>query len=206
MQPYEAILFDFDGVLVDSEPVHYACWLEILQPFGISLEWADYCQRCIGISDRAMISLLCEQANPPLPFDRLWAEYPRKKELVRDRLISSRVLAEPVVDLIRNLRSEYLVGVVTSSGKREVEAVLEAAEVLPLLHTAVYGDDVVRHKPAPDPYLLAVERLGVSRALVIEDSRAGLEAARAAGLDVLHLPLQSELCDRVSRHLEVNRG
>lgn len=190
---------------MDSEPVHYACWLEVLQPFGITLDWDDYCQRCIGISDRAMIALLCEQAAPPLPFDCLWAEYPRKKELVRDRLISGGVLAEAAVDLIRALRDQYLIGVVTSSGKREVETVLEAAGVLSLLHTAVYGEDVVRHKPAPDPYLLALERLRVSRALVIEDSQAGLESARSAGLDVLHLPLQSELCERVSTHLEMNR-
>lgn len=185
---YDAILFDFDGVLVDSEPVHWRCWNEILAPFGASLDWDTYCARCIGVSDREMIVTLCAQFDPPLPFDEIWAQYPRKKDLFRGAMIEAGAVTDDVVGLLRELDSRHLLAVVTSSGQREVEPILELSGILPLLDTAVYGGDVRRLKPAPDPYLLAVERLGVKRALVVEDSDAGLAAGRAAGLDVLHIP------------------
>lgn len=198
---YEAVLFDFDGVLVDSEPVHWLCWNEILAPFGASLDWDRYCANCIGVSDREMISTLCSQFDPPLPFDEIWSQYPRKKELFRERMAKPGTVPAEVVDLVRNLREEYLLAVVTSSGKIEIEPILEFAGILPCFTTAVYGGDVKHLKPAPDPYLLAVQRLGIQRALVVEDSEAGLAAGRAAGLDVLHIPLQSNMCTAVREKL-----
>ena len=74
--PYDAILFDFDGVLVDSEPVHHAVWQEVLAPYSISLSWDEYQRRCIGVSDKEMILELCAIAGRPDEFTRLWNEYP----------------------------------------------------------------------------------------------------------------------------------
>jgi HAD superfamily hydrolase (TIGR01509 family) len=203
LREYEAVLFDFDGVLVDSEPVHYHCWLEILEPLRISLPWEEYCERCIGISDREMAAFLAARADPPVTFERLWAEYPRKKQLWRERMLRDGLVKAEVVRMLSFLRQDYSLGVVTSSGRTEVEPVLEAAGVLPLFGAAVYGGDVQRHKPAPDPYLLALGKLGVSRALVVEDSEAGLQSARAAGLDVLHVPGQDRMCDLLRETLHL---
>jgi HAD superfamily hydrolase (TIGR01509 family) len=202
---YEAILFDFDGVLVDSEPVHWRCWNEILAPFGVFLDWDRYCERCIGVSDRDMIATLCAQFEPPLPFDDVWAQYPRKKELFSGRMIEAGAIGADVIDLVRELRANHLLAVVTSSGRREVEPVLELSGILPHLTTAVYGSDVKRLKPAPDPYLLAIQRLGVHKALVVEDSEAGLAAGRAAGLDVLHILCQEQVCGAVREALGLQR-
>jgi HAD superfamily hydrolase (TIGR01509 family) len=198
-------LFDFDGVLVDSEPVHWCCWNEVLAPFGASLDWERYCAHCIGVSDREMIATLCAQFDPPLPFDEIWAEYPRKKELFRARMLEADTVSSDVVELIRDLRNDHLLGVVTSSGQREVEPILERAGLAPFLGTVIYGGDVKRLKPAPDPYLLAVERLGVRSALVVEDSDAGLAAGRAAGLDVLRIPSPAEMCGLVRKRLALLR-
>jgi len=55
---YEAILFDFDGVLVDSEPVHCQCWQEILKPYGLTLDWKTYCEHGIGAADRLLLARL----------------------------------------------------------------------------------------------------------------------------------------------------
>jgi beta-phosphoglucomutase len=200
---YEAVLFDFDGVLVDSEPVHYACWLEILEPFNISLPWQEYCERCIGISDREMAAFLATRAEPPISFETLWAEYPRKKQITRDRMLREELFKPDTVRLLATLRSHYRLAVVTSSGRTEVEPILESAGVLPLFGAAVYAGDVIRHKPAPDPYLAALDRLGVRRALVIEDSAAGIESARAAGLDVLHVSAQQDVCRLVRDRLQL---
>jgi beta-phosphoglucomutase len=188
-------------VLVDSEPVHYACWLQILEPFQIRLSWDEYSEKCIGVSDREMLQLLVPRADPPITMEQLWAEYPRKKQIARDRMLRDGVFRADVACLLKALRDKYALAVVTSSGRTEVEPILDAAGVLSILGAAVYGGDVARHKPAPDPYLLAMEKLGVTRALVIEDSAAGMESARAAGLDVLHVPVQEHVCSLVRARL-----
>ena len=87
---WDALLFDFDGVLADTEPLHYACWRELLEPYGIQLDWGFYEKQCIGVSDRAMIEHLAGTRTPPVPFDQLWAESDRKREL-----FSARIMAAP---------------------------------------------------------------------------------------------------------------
>ena len=201
MKKPEAIIFDFDGVLVDSEPVHYQCWLEILSGHGVTLDWETYEAHCIGVSDRAMLEMLCRKASGPLEFDKLWSDYPRKKELFRERMMHADAIAGAVRKLIDDLRPAYKLAVVTSSGRREVEPILQNAAILEKLDTVVYGDDVMNLKPAPDPYLLAVERLGVSRAVAIEDSQAGIASARAAGLEVIELRRQGDLVGALSTYL-----
>jgi beta-phosphoglucomutase len=201
LTPYQAIIFDFDGVLVDSEPIHYECWVEILARHGVTLDWETYTTHCIGISDRAMLEMLCRKASGPLDFDKLWQDYPRKKELFRSRMMHADAIDAEVRGLIDSLRPDYKLAVVTSSGKREVEPILTNAGLLNQLDTVIYGDDVKNLKPAPDPYLLAVERLGVSRALAIEDSQAGITSARAAGLDVIELTKQADLVSAVETRL-----
>jgi beta-phosphoglucomutase len=200
-QRFDAVIFDFDGVLVDSEPVHYQCWLEILSGHGVSLDWETYEAHCIGVSDRAMLQMLCQKATGPLDFDRLWSDYPRKKELFRERMIYTDAITVEVRKLIDDLRPKYKLAVVTSSGRREVEPILENARILDKLDTVVYGGDVKNLKPAPDPYLLAVKRLGASRAIAIEDSQAGIASARAAGLQVIELRRQADLVEVVEARL-----
>jgi beta-phosphoglucomutase len=192
--PYEAILFDFDGVLVDSEPVHFTCWQDILAPFHITLDWDYYEANCIGISDRAMLETLCRRKDPPLEVDVLMAEYPAKKALFRDRMLAGEPISAAVRDLVAELAKDFRLGAVTSSGRTEVEPILEASGLLRHFKTVVYGGDVQHLKPAPDPYLLAMRRLGASRGLAVEDSAPGVASARAAGLDVVEVPTQSEMC------------
>jgi beta-phosphoglucomutase len=201
MKQYEAVLFDFDGVLVDSEPIHHQCWQEILQPFGIELDWDTYRDNCIGITDRTMLEFLCSRISPPLDIDLLWPEYPRKKLMFRERMLALDPIKPEVVELIHSLRSDFKVAVVTSSGQTEVEPLLAKAHLLGVLSTVVYGNDVTRHKPFPDPYLLAMERLGVATAFAIEDSQAGLASAAAAGLDLIAVKDQAEMVGQVREFL-----
>jgi beta-phosphoglucomutase len=189
---YEAILFDFDGVLTDSEPVHFECWRDVVGQFGLRLDWDTYSRHGIGTSDRELLALLCRQRDPPFEIERLVAEYPRKKDLFRARMLEGNAFSEDVLRLLAELAG-YRLAVVTSSGQSEVEPILMAAGIYSRFEAAVYGGDVKRLKPAPDPYLLAVERLGARSALVVEDSDAGEASARAAGLDVLRIQRQSQM-------------
>ncbi|MCX6593822.1 MAG: HAD family phosphatase [Acidobacteria bacterium] len=186
MKDYQAVLFDFDGVLVDSEPVHFACWQEILAPYRITLDWDYYEQNCIGVSDRAMIATLVPLANPSVEFDEIYAQYPRKKALFRDRMLAQPAIYEPTMELVRSLDG-YKRAVVTSSGRTEVEPILDKLGLLPHLDATVFGGDVERLKPAPDPYLRAASLLGITRALVVEDSEAGIASGQAAGFDVVRI-------------------
>ncbi len=182
---YDALFFDFDGTLVDSEPLHYACWQEILRPFGIELDWDTYERNCIGVSDRQMVSQLATQAG--VDFDALYAQYPRKKEMLRER-----ILAEPPMSAATRRRLvegfDVPIAVVSSSYQLEVEPVLAQLGLESLFATMVFGDHVANLKPHPEPYLEAARRLGVRRPLVFEDSEAGIASARAAGFEVVHVP------------------
>jgi beta-phosphoglucomutase len=197
---YEAILFDFDGVLADSEPVHFECWQEILRRFDLDLDWKTYCEQGIGISDRKLLAFLSERANPPVDVELLIAEFPRKKDMFRARMLKRQPFSAEVFELLQELRG-YRLAVVTSSGQTEVEPILERAGLRNYFQAIVYGGDVQQHKPAPDPYLLAVERLGVRSALAVEDSNAGEASARAAGLDVLRVGTASEMPAMLRRRL-----
>lgn len=184
---WDAVLFDFDGVLADTEPIHYSCWREILSPFGIQLHWDFYRAQCVGVSDRLMIERLASERTPPIPFDEIWPEYQRKQLMFRARLEADPPFLSETVDLVRDLSSLYKLAVVSSSGRTEVEPPLERAGIRPCFQAFVCGREVANLKPAPDPYLRAAELLGVRRPLVIEDSDAGVASAKAAGFDVLRV-------------------
>lgn len=201
---FDSILFDFDGVLADSEGVHYQCWISILEPLGIPLSWEAYCANCIGITDRAMLEVLARQKNPPHDVEDLWQYYPKKKALFREKAYANPPIPEATRALVRSL-SQYSLAVVSSSGRAEVEPVLERAGIRDCFQTIVTGDDVKNRKPHPEPYLLAAERLNVRRPLVVEDSEPGAAAGLAAGFEVLkiHDPyaLSSALLPRLGHEI-----
>lgn len=185
---FEAIFFDFDGVLVDSEPVHFSVWNEVLAPFGFTLTWDEYAAHCIGVADREMIHALCRIAGKPELFDGIWAEYPRKKAMFRDRIRQSVPMPAHTRQMLLEGLGGYALAVVSSSGRLEVETALETAGVRGAFQTVVTGEDVKKLKPSPEPYLTAASRLGVERALVVEDSDAGIASGTAAGFEVLRIP------------------
>lgn len=201
---YDALLFDFDGVLVDSEPLHYRCWCEVLKPFGLDLDWDTYAKSCIGVADREMIHQFA--ANLGLPFDDLWAQYPRKKELFRSRNVTEVQFYPETLDLIRDLARQYKLAVVSSSARVEIEPVIVRAGIRNCFHAMVCGSEVRRLKPAPDPYLRAAELLDASAPLVIEDSEAGELSGRAAGFDVLRLRDAHELSTALRAKLTSDSG
>lgn len=187
-----ALLFDFDGVLADTEPLHFKCWQEVLQKKGIHLDWNYYQTKCIGISDRQMLQTLGQIGPIVYSIDELMPLYPLKKQLFQDfaaqtRLISQTLLSELTACI------DYKIAIVTSSGRSEIEPILLRENVMSLLTTAVYGNEVKALKPDPEPYRTAMERLGVTRALAFEDSAAGIASARAAGCQVVEVKRPDDL-------------
>jgi beta-phosphoglucomutase len=198
---YDAILFDFDGVLADTEPIHWSCWAETLAPLSIALPWDTYRANCIGVADQDMLVFLATLSAAHVEVESLRPHYATKKELFRRRIGEATPCPAETVDLIRSLGG-YRLAVVTSSGRLEVEPVLDRAGIRSLLGANVFGEDVKRHKPAPDPYLLAAARLGAVHPLVVEDSEAGVASARAAGFDVVQVGSPAEVASVVRSKLK----
>jgi beta-phosphoglucomutase len=188
----EAILFDFDGVLADTEPLHWECWGEVIRPLGMSISWQNYQDHCIGISDREFLETLGRVSDPPHPIDELWPLYPLKKKLLAERAATGNLIAPEIKQLLKEL-SGYQLAVVTSSAALEIRSILQAEKVLGLFQACVYGDEVRNLKPNPEPYLTAMQRLGVSRAIILEDSAPGIQSGKAAGCEVMEIRHPSEV-------------
>ncbi len=111
-------------MLIDSEPLHCACWAEVLKPLGVNLEWDFYSRHCIGIDDREMLRMMATQSDPPRDWDQLWAQYPAKRDLFRERTLKAPPFDAALGGLLEELRGNYKMAVVTSSGRAEIEPLL----------------------------------------------------------------------------------
>ena len=177
---YDALLFDFDGVLADTERVHHRSWNQTLEPLGIQLDWDAYQENFVGVADEVAL-------RERLKIDDRNGLVARKQALFRQALAESQPFLEDTVRMLEEISNTYVLAVVSSSYKSEVEPPLVRGGIRPLFQLLITGEDVHNFKPSPEPYLLAAERLGAKRPLVIEDSEAGVASGRAAGFEVLRV-------------------
>jgi beta-phosphoglucomutase len=196
----QAILLDFDGTLVDSEPLHYRCWLEALRPWGGSTDWEDYQKRFVGITDRQAGRIFLAEAGYDARDELVRAACESKHLIYRSRCGEELNIPEESATFIRELAPQVLFGIVSSSITMELAPVLEKANLSGSMSVLVTGEQVKRHKPDPEPYHLAAKRLkeldptlAAGRCLVFEDSQAGLASATAAGMKVTRVGHPSEL-------------
>jgi HAD superfamily hydrolase (TIGR01509 family) len=184
--PYSAIIFDLDGVIIDSETVHNAAVAAAMAAHGVNLPPAIFAEY-LGIPDEVFL----EHASQTYLDGRVSAA-----ELLADkqRLFlqsEDQVTAIPgAVDFIREVRGRVTrLALVTSSLRHNQELAFAKFGLRPLFDVVVTAEDVTQAKPHPEPYLTAVVRLGIpaGECLVIEDSLHGLASARAAGCRTLGL-------------------
>ncbi|MCC6264979.1 MAG: HAD family phosphatase [Bryobacterales bacterium] len=201
MKEPRAILFDFDGVLVDSEPVHHIAWSEALAPLGVSISAEVYLRQFTGIEDRGAIEWLAS-VTPAHSFEVLWATFPRKQEVFLERMLAEPLVPEASAKLLEQLKLEdYRLAVVSSSSGCEVWPILERNGVRHLFDLGVFAEDVAQKKPHPEPYRKALSQLGVHTALVLEDSSPGMASATAAGCEVIQVTDVNRMATQVREHL-----
>lgn len=183
-----AVVFDMDGVLIDSEPLHFATTNTVLAPHGVSLAPEQYAAY-VGMGEREFFEALIERFALNVPAERL-----RRERLA---LGLGRMAAEPmlpragVLEAIVALTTQGLrLGLASSATRAQVELVVAKLGLARALGVRVCVEDVARAKPAPDVFLEAARRLDVPPAecLVIEDAVLGVRAARAAGMAVVAYP------------------
>jgi beta-phosphoglucomutase len=192
---WDALLFDFDGVLADSEPVHHSAWNQTLKPLGIQLDWDDYRRHFVGITDAiALVDRLGIREGAE-------ALVAQKQELFRQGLARAQPFLPDTIQMLQEVCQTYRLAVVSSSYRSEVEPPLVRGGIRPLFQMLICGDDVKHFKPSPEPYLLAAERMGAQRPLVIEDSEAGVASGRAAGFEVLQVSRVEDVGREVRKYL-----
>jgi HAD superfamily hydrolase (TIGR01509 family) len=192
------LIFDYDGVVADTEPLHWKTWARILEPRGIQFNWDQYCRFGRGIHDAQMIDRLSVLFNEPSLPTVLEELITRHNELMRELCASALPIGSGTVELLHSLRN-YRLGLVTGSPRSEVEPVLRAAGVFECFNAMVFRDDVEHHKPSPDPYLLLGSLLGVKTGLAFEDSEAGIASAQSAGFLAISVDAPEHLPEIVMR-------
>lgn len=179
-----AVIFDFDGVLADSEPLHLKSYQALLEPQGIHLDEKTYCERYLGYDDEGALQRIAVDYGLLLGDEEIEMLVIEKGH-VFERLVGSRdVLYPGAADCVRRLAAAWPVGVASGALRADIDLILRGAGVGDLFAFIVAAGDTDRTKPAPDPYLRAAELHGVPPAacVAIEDSHWGLESARAAGM------------------------
>src|SRR5438552_11716012 len=181
-----AIVFDFDGVLANSEPLHLRAYQEILAAEGVTLSERDYYARYLGYDDVGMLTTLGEDRGrhwTRADIDRLVTQKAAKMEILeRDHSI----LFPGAADIVRRAALEVPIAIASGALGAEIRRVLEREQLTSCFSAIVAAEDTPVSKPAPEPYRKAVEllaqrisgALNASDCVAIEDSRWGLESAR----------------------------
>jgi HAD superfamily hydrolase (TIGR01509 family) len=179
--PPRAILFDFDGVIADTENHHVAAWQRTLTFMGLHISDED-AMRSAEVDDREFLTELF--AARDLPVDKVDEWVARKQALAVELLRFAPRIYPGVAELVGALRGRARLAVVSGTWRENVEAILIAAGLAEAFDLIVAKKDVTRQKPDPEAYALALKKLRLSArsAAVIEDSLTGLAAARAAGI------------------------
>lgn len=199
--PLRAVLFDHDGTLVDSEPVHFRMWVAVLSPYGVALTEQQYKAYYAGVPTQANATDLVRRFR----IDATAAQLAQAKNDATKAFLAQR--AFPLMPGAQAAIADFhglglKLAVVTGAGANGVHTTLRKHALERHFSTVVSGDDVRQSKPAPDCYLLALDRLGLAAAdcVAIEDTQHGLEAASAAGLRCLAVPTA------MSRHHHFERA
>jgi beta-phosphoglucomutase len=186
-----AAVFDFDGVLVDSEPLHFRALRGCLLPEGIAIDDDEYYARYAAYDDRTAIRLALEQHGAPYDAGRVDAIAKRKSGLF-DELLPGIPFFPGARELVRELAGELPLAIASGALRSEIERILAAGGVRECFRAVVGAEDVERTKPDPMPYaaavaLLARESSGLrpEDCVAFEDTMAGIASARAAGLKVI---------------------
>ena len=191
----DAVIFDFDGVIVDTEPIHYQAFQKILEPMGKGYTWQDYTKTYMGFDDRDAFREAFRAAGQTVTPDTLQALI-NQKAAIFEQVIEQGVTPYPgVIELIQELATQGIPLAISSGALRsDILPILAQLDITRYFSHIVTADDVPQSKPHPASYLKAKELLltnfpekltADSVIFAIEDTPAGIQSAKGAGLSVI---------------------
>lgn len=184
----KAVLFDFDGVVVQSEPLHMRTFLELLAPYGIVVPESRWYREFAGTGSRHIFEVLVKEGGLGLDVDSLVTQRKAAYEArVRAGELKETTGVRDFISLL--LRRGIRTAIVSGSHRTNVQAAIDSLHLEGLFDLIVSGDDLTERKPDPGPFLHAAKALGMSESecLVIEDSYSGCTAAKRAGMKLAWL-------------------
>lgn len=195
MTVLRAILFDFDGVIADSEPSHLRAFQAVMAQEGVSVSEEDYTERYLGLDDRACLRAILRDAGKVYDEETIEAIFRRKSGIYLEGLRANPVFRPGAPGFIRTVASRYPLMVASGALREEIEYVLAADGLRACFVGIVSAEDVRNCKPDPEPFLTALSRLNgrdgtapeilPGECLVIEDAVNGIVAAHGAGMRCL---------------------
>lgn len=191
----DAIIFDFDGIIVDTEPLHYKAFQRILEPLGLGFTWDDYVESYMGFDDRDAFIEAFAITGKPVATAKLHDLIDQKARIFQEVILDGVTTYPGVVGLIKRLRDERIPLAISSGALHsDINPILDILGIADCFQIIIAADDVAKSKPDPECYRLAFDRLiaqnpstviSRTRSIAIEDTPAGISSATAAGLQVV---------------------
>jgi beta-phosphoglucomutase len=187
----QAVIFDFDGVITDSEILHLRAFNRVLAQYGIEITTKDYYKEYLGLTDVDCFNLVAERNRPALDGQKIENLVQQKNRIFEDLAQTEGRIIEGVRDFLQMLAENNVPMAICSGAVRaEIELILEQARLRHFFALIVSAEQVTKGKPHPEGFLLTLQELNNNRrplitaeqCVVIEDSHWGLEAAKKAGM------------------------
>jgi len=189
-----AVIFDFNGIIVDDEPIHFKLFQKIFREEGITLTEKVYYERYLGFDDRGAFTAGFRENKQPLDDAKLQQLIDRKADYYQDMIRNHVSIFPGVRSLVSALAEKLPLAVASGALRNEIETILETAGLLHDFKVIVSAEDVKRGKPEPEIFLKALAELNAgegahsieaANCVVIEDSKEGVRGARHAGMKCL---------------------
>jgi beta-phosphoglucomutase len=179
-----AIVFDFDGVLADSETLHLRAYQQVLAPRGEQMSRADYFSRYLGFDDEGVFRTFASDRGLKVDDKEVAALIAAKTAVFESLEANADLLFPGAAACVRRLAGEFPLGIASGALRHEIEVVLDRAGLRGCFEFIVASGDTPSSKPAPDPYLraAALHARDARECLAVEDSRWGIESAKSAGM------------------------
>jgi len=188
---FAGFIFDLDGTLIDTMPLHYRAWNQAMRRAGLRSRLdEEFFYSLGGVPTRQVMELFARRYGRQFDFDRIRQE----KDTLFAEVQAEARLIKPTVEFARRVAPTHPVAVASGGPRRVVRQSLEITGLASLFPIVVTADDVAHGKPAPDMFLLAAKRMKVApgRCLVFEDADPGIKAAEAAGMRWVRVPSRRE--------------
>lgn len=184
MTGLRAVIFDLDGVIVDSEPNHFEAFNQALAPYGFALDFEYFTCCMVGVSPHESLARLCKDFGLSFDVKSVAESKSRFYEAIAIKNPRPNVL---IMDLVHWLKRHFPLALASGAPSKDINVILRTLNLIGIFHTVISGDDVRRGKPDPEILLTAAKKLCLppESCVVFEDPLPGIEAAHQAGMHAI---------------------